>query len=88
MSNDKTKSKQEKKVLTQQERAEKWSKLITIRVNRALRALQGIGQLGSKKKYAYTGEQVAKVFTALNNELKNAADRFNATAEDKGGFKL
>lgn len=83
-----TMSDDEKRVFMQQHRAERWVKLVQVRVTRALKALQSVGALGSKKKYAYTGEQVAKVFTALNTELKAAADRFNATSDDKAGFKL
>lgn len=74
-------SDQEKTVFLQQERMEKFKKLAGIRVSRALRALTGVKQLGNRKKYGYTTEDTAKIFTVLNDRLKDAYNRFQDTTE-------
>lgn len=70
MSNAKT-----KKVITPEQKAEKFKILATARVNRALRLFRQIGNLASNN-YNYTPEQVTRMFNFLKNGLAEAESRF------------
>lgn len=76
-------SDQEKTVYLQHERMERFKKLAGIRVSRALRALSAVKQLGNRKKYGYTPDDTAKIFSALNARLKDAFERFQASDSGK-----
>ena len=55
------------------------------RVNRAFDKLRLVGNLSNRNNYAYTGEQVAKIFESLRRELKTVEDKF---LPKRGRFQL
>ena len=67
----------------------KFVELVEARVNRAIKDIQLIGNLSNRSAYAYTDEDVRKVFRALQKELDTAKARFGGEGMSKEeGFKL
>jgi len=68
---------------------EKFVELAEKRVTKAMKDLRLIGNLSNKSNYSYTDEDVKKIVTALDAELKNMRKRFESIGiEDKVAFKL
>lgn len=55
---------------------EKFVKLANRRINSAIKAIQLIGNLSNRSNYDFTEEDVDKIFTALNREVKQCRERF------------
>lgn len=71
------------------EKREKFIRLAEQRVNRALNDIRLIGNLSNRSAYAFTDEDVKKVFKALQKELDQAKARFSETeGASSGDFKL
>lgn len=67
----------------------KFVELVQARVNRAVRDLRLIGNLSNRSAYAYSDEDVRKVFRALQKELDAAKSRFGGAGSAKEeGFRL
>ena len=59
------------------------------RVNRALKAIQLIGNLSNRSAYLSTDEDVKKIFRSLQKELDQAKARFgDADNAGEASFKL
>ena len=53
------------------------------RVNSLLDKIRLLGQMSDRRNYEYTDAQVAKIFKAIDDELKSARSKFQ-----EGGAKL
>ncbi len=59
------------------------------RVNNAIKVIRLIGNLSNKSNYSYTEDDVRKIFSALQREVKEARRRFQEGSERKRGeFRL
>jgi len=71
---------------------DKQSKFVEIaekRVTRLLRDIRLIGNLSNRNNYSYEAEDVAKIFGAIEAELKTSRKRFDvALASADKNFKL
>ena len=71
---------------------DKQSKFVEIaekRVTRLLKDIRLIGNLSNRGNYSYEPDDVAKIFTAIEAELKTSRKRFDvALASDDKNFKL
>ena len=67
-------------------RKEKFVRLATYRTNLVLEKLRILGNLSNKTNYDYTDEEVNKIFTAIDSQLRIAKARF--TGKRKKEFKL
>lgn len=56
---------------------EKFVKLAEVRVNKALKAIQLIGNLSNRSNYDYTDADITKIFKVLSDELSNCKRRFD-----------
>jgi len=71
------------------DKRERFLKLAESRVNRVLKDIQLVGNLGNRANYQYTPEEVRKIFAAVEAEIKSARRRFDERAESAdAGFKL
>ena len=61
----------------------KFVELANRRVSKTLRDIQLIGNLSNRSNYHYTNEDVAKIFKALNNELRECRRRFDMALNNK-----
>lgn len=67
----------------------KFVKLVEARVNRTVKDLRLIGNLSNRQAYSYTGEDVRKIFRALQKEMDSAKARFGGEGAGKAdGFRL
>lgn len=71
---------QEKKVYMQRKRMESAKKAGTLRVNRALKAVRGIGDLSRRRRH-FTAEDITKIINAVNDAWKREAGRWTSGAE-------
>lgn len=57
---------------------ERFTRLAQTRTDNALRSIRILGNLSNISNYAYTPEQVQKIFAALRAQLDNAEGKFDA----------
>ena len=68
---------------------EKFVRLANARVNKAIKAIQLVGNLSNRSNYQYEEADVEKIFRALNTELKQCRQRFDARSDvTTSGFTL
>lgn len=60
--------------------------LAEARTKKAIKMIRLIGNLSNTSNYSYTGQDVAKIFSTLDQELKAARRRFNE--EKRQGKKV
>lgn len=59
------------------------------RVNRAIKDIRLIGNLSNRSAYAYSDDDIRKIFRALQKELDVAKSRFGGDADTREeGFRL
>lgn len=67
----------------------KFKSLAESRVNRAIKDIRLIGNLSNRSAYAYSEDDVRKIFRALQKELDTAKNRFGGDADAREeGFRL
>lgn len=57
---------------------EKFVRLANKRVSAALKAIQLIGNLSNRSNYAYTENDVSKIFRALQKEVRESRKKFES----------
>lgn len=68
---------------------QKFVEIAEKRVNRLLEDIRLVGNLSNRNNYSYESDDVAKIFNAIETELKNAKKRFDiALASSERSFKL
>lgn len=71
------------------DKRQKFVKLAEARVTRAIKTLQLIGNLSNRGAYAYTDEDVRKIFKALQRELEATKAKFGGEGGSREtGFRL
>ncbi len=71
------------------DKRQKFVELAEARVTRAIRDIRLIGNLSNRSAYAYSDEDVRKIFRALQKEFESARGKFGGDAETREqGFKL
>lgn len=69
-------------------REEKFKRIASRRVQELLDKIRLLKNCSDKSSYSYTDEQVSKIFTTINSELKSAREVFNRNKRKKKGFSL
>lgn len=68
---------------------EKFVRLAEARTNKIINMIRLLGNCSNTSTYEYTSEDVKKIFSKLEAELKNARTRFDdSTSSDDSVFKL
>lgn len=67
-------------------RHEKFKRLATQRTNAVIHKLRLLGNLSVKTNYEYTNEEINKIFSAIESQLRVVKGRFSITKKDE--FKL
>lgn len=65
------------------DKRKKFTELAEKRVNRALNVLRLVGNLSNKSNYQYSDQDVRKILSALEAEVKEVRRRFLAGDDDK-----
>ena len=69
-------------------REEKFKRIDSRRVQKILDNIRLLKNCSSRSSYAYTDEQVSKIFNSINSELKSAREAFDRNKQKKKGFSL
>lgn len=67
-------------------RREKFIRLATFRTNMVMDKLRLIGNLSNKSNYEYTEEDIKKIFSAIEEQVRIVKNKF--LLKPKKGFKL
>ncbi len=68
---------------------EKFKDLAVSRVNKAINQIRLIGNLSNRNYYTYSDEEVKKIFSALESEIKSSKEKFkHSTSRGNKGFSL
>lgn len=78
----------EKNAGSSESKDEKFRRLATARVNKTLAAIEKIGNLSNKSTYAYSDEQIDKIFTALEAKLTSTHEKFKKEEKAEESFTL
>jgi hypothetical protein len=71
------------------DKRKKFVELAQKRVNRLLRELRLVGNLSNRSNYSFTDDEVRKIFSAIEAELRAAKRRFGDSSAGEGGtFKF
>lgn len=72
----------------QEGRADKFKRLATYRTNEVLNKLRLLSNLSNKGNYDYTDEDINKIFSAIDSQLKLVKAKFEASSRKRKEFKL
>ncbi len=73
---------------TQESRREKFVRIVVARTNKAAEMIRLIGNCANTSSYDYSEEDVKKIFTYLEKELKSARAKFSGNEAEEGKFTL
>jgi len=62
---------------------DKFRRLASVRTNAILEKLQLLGNLADTRNYQYSDEEVSKIFSAINNKLKDTRGKFKTNNQRK-----
>ena len=71
---------------SRENRSERFKRLATKRTNDIVKKIHLLGNCSNRSSYDYTEQQVGKIFSAIEKEVKQAKARF--TFSHKKSFKL
>jgi len=65
---------------------ERFKRIATVRTNAVLDRLRILGNLSNRQMYSYSQEDIDKIFSAINKQLREVRIKFNSQKPEK--FKL
>ena len=65
---------------------ERFKRIATVRTNAVLDRLRILGNLSNRQMYSYSEEDISKIFSTINKQVKEVRAKFNSRKEEK--FKL
>jgi len=65
---------------------QRFKRIATVRTNAVLDRLRILGNLSNRQMYSYSEEDINKIFSAINNQIKEVRAKFNSQRPKK--FKL
>ena len=71
---------------SEETRSERFRRVATRRTNNILRQIQVLGNCSNKSSYSYTEEDIKKIFSAIEEELRATKSKF--TNRKKKNFTL
>ncbi len=73
--------------MPEETRRDRFERIATNRTNRIIDTLRLLGNCSNKSNYEYTEEDVRKIFTAIEAEVKTQKARFSSASKPQR-FKL
>lgn len=67
---------------------DKFIRIAETRTNKIVDMIRLLGNCSNKNTYEYTSEEVSKIFSYLEREIKTAKGRFDEVQEREKKFKL
>lgn len=74
--------------MAKETKREKFVRIAEARTNKIIDMLRLLGNCSNKSNYEYGEEDVKKIFTALEKEMKNAKNRFSGGDSTEERFTL
>ena len=65
---------------------ERFKRIATVRTNAVLDRLRILGNLSNRQMYSYSEEDINKIFSAINKQLREVRAKFNSQKQER--FKL
>jgi len=65
---------------------ERFKRIATLRTNAVLDRIRILGNLSNRQMYGYSEEDINKIFSAINKQIKEVRAKFNSRQQEK--FKL
>ena len=65
---------------------ERFKRIATLRTNAVLDRIRILGNLSNRQMYGYSEEDINKIFSAINKQIKEVRVKFNSRKEER--FKL
>lgn len=65
---------------------QRFKRIATLRTNAVLDRLRILGNLSNRQVYRYSEEDINKIFSTINKQIKEVRAKFNSRKEEK--FKL
>ena len=65
---------------------ERFKRIAILRTNAVLDRLRILGNLSNRQMYSYSEEDINKIFSAINKQIKEVRAKFNSQKQEK--FKL
>ena len=65
---------------------QRFKRIAEVRTNAVLDRLRILGNLSNRQMYSYSEEDIDKIFSAINKQMKEVRAKFNS--REKEGFKL
>lgn len=67
---------------------DRFVRIAEARTNKIIDMIRLLGNCSNKATYEYSKEDVRKIFTAIENELKATKAKFDSSSDDSIKFKL
>ena len=67
---------------------EKFVRIAEARTNKIINMIRLLGNCSNRSTYDYSKEDVKKIFTAIETELKIAKSKYESSSDDSIKFKL
>lgn len=71
-----------------EDKKDKFIRIAEARTNKIIDMIRLLGNCSNKASYEYTKEDVKKIFSAIEDELKSAKAKFDTTEESNTKFRL
>lgn len=65
---------------------DRFKRIAELRTNAVLEKIRILGNLSNKQMYSYSQEDINKIFSAINKQIKEVRLKFNSNKQEK--FKL
>ena len=65
---------------------QRFKRIATVRTNAVLDRIRILGNLSNRQMYSYSEEDVNKIFSTINKQIKEVRAKFNSQKQEK--FKL
>jgi len=65
---------------------QRFKRIAALRTNAALDKLRILGNLSNRQMYSYSEEDINKIFSAINKQIKDVRAKFSSRQQEK--FKL
>jgi len=72
----------------QETKRDKFVRIAEARTNKAAEMIRLLGNCAKKNTYEYSEDDIKKIFSYLDRELKNARNKFSGLESDEGKFTL
>ncbi len=63
-------------------REQRFKRIAALRTNAVLDKLRILSNLSNRQMYSYSDEDISKIFSAINKQIKEVRSRFNSQKQD------